>query len=124
MADQEDPVADEVNEQPVIAAEEDEGVGDWQYQRYRDGEYHRPNDEEELKRLDLMDEMFFLINKRRLHLAPIGNLGLRVLDIGFGTGTWTIAMGDTYPQAEIIGSTSALQLPNGCLRTRGSRLQI
>ncbi|OAL30125.1 hypothetical protein AYO20_08928 [Fonsecaea nubica] len=111
MAEQQDPAGNGGDNHPVIAVEEDEAVGDLQYQGYRDGAYHRPNDEEELRRLDLMDEMFFHINKGELHLAPISDSGLRVLDIGFGTGTWAIAMGDTYPEAEIIGVDISASAP-------------
>ncbi|OAP59115.1 hypothetical protein AYL99_06413 [Fonsecaea erecta] len=150
MSDEGDPAGNREDEHPLIDADEDEGVGDLdnistaslrssflqpvyshgrRYQSYRDGEYHRPNDEvsllcymtdgisclktlqEELRRLDWMDEIFFLINKRKLHLAPVGHGSLRVLDIGFGTGMWAMAMGDKYPQAEIIGVDISASAP-------------
>jgi trans-aconitate methyltransferase len=39
----------------------------------------------------------------KLFLAPVGELH-RVLDIGTGTGTWCIDMGDQFPSAEILGN--------------------
>ncbi|KIX03000.1 uncharacterized protein Z518_06550 [Rhinocladiella mackenziei CBS 650.93] len=67
--------------------------------------------EEELDRLDLMNEIFSLINNRKLHRAPIGDGAHRILDIGAGTGSWSIAMGDRYPQAEIIGIDISASAP-------------
>ena len=58
-----------------------------------------------------MNEMFFLINDRELHRAPIGEGAQRILDIGAGTGSWSIAMGDRYPQAEIIGIDLSASAP-------------
>ncbi|KKA23157.1 hypothetical protein T310_2883 [Rasamsonia emersonii CBS 393.64] len=74
-----------------------------QYHAYKSGMYSRPNDEDELDRLDLVHAMFNLVTEGRLHLAPIGNSPQRILDIGCGTGLWCIEIGDTYPSAEIIG---------------------
>lgn len=40
----------------------------------------------------------------RLFLAPIQPNGLKILDIGTGTGLWPIQMGDSYPGAFITGN--------------------
>jgi SAM-dependent methyltransferase len=74
------------------------------YHAYREGEYMFPNDERESDRLDFMHHILTLRMEGRLHLAPLGQNINRVLDIGTGTGIWAIEMGDTYPQAEIIGN--------------------
>ena len=58
-----------------------------------------------------MSEMFSLINDRRLHRAPIGDAVQRILDIGAGTGIWSIAMGDAHPQAEVVGIDISASAP-------------
>lgn len=56
--------------------------------------------------------MFDLINHAKLHRAPIEDNAQRVLDIGFGTGSWAIPMGDKYPQAEIVGIDISASAPS------------
>lgn len=56
--------------------------------------------------------MFFVINDGRLHLAPIDSQTQRILDIGFGTGAWAMAMGDRNPQAQIIGIDISASAPS------------
>ncbi|KIW99890.1 uncharacterized protein Z518_10818 [Rhinocladiella mackenziei CBS 650.93] len=82
-----------------------------QYHAYKSGSYHRPNDEEELDRLDLMNALLQMVNNDKLHLAPIEPASQRILDIGAGTGIWCIAMGDQYPSAEIIGVDISASAP-------------
>lgn len=72
------------------------------YHSYHSGAYQFPNDEHEQKRLDLCHHMFVKVLDDRLFLSPIDPSGMRILDIGTGTGIWPIAMGDTYPAAELI----------------------
>ena len=59
-----------------------------------------------------MSQMFDLINHAKLHRAPIEDNAQRVLDIGFGTGSWAIPMGDKYPQAEIVGIDISASAPS------------
>ncbi|OAG37876.1 hypothetical protein AYO21_07982 [Fonsecaea monophora] len=73
------------------------------YHAYKDGTYHRPNDEAELERLDIAHALFNIINQNRLHLAPLQSDPGRVLDLGAGTGTWAIEFADAYPSAEVVG---------------------
>ncbi|WEW57442.1 hypothetical protein PRK78_002909 [Emydomyces testavorans] len=55
------------------------------YHAYRQGRYLLPNDEREMRRLDLVDEMIrFALGG--LYLAPIAANPQRVLDIGTGSG--------------------------------------
>ncbi|KKA24379.1 hypothetical protein T310_1564 [Rasamsonia emersonii CBS 393.64] len=65
--------------------------------------YHFPNDEPEQDRLDMIHHVFCRLLNDRLFLAPINpDDGLRILDIGTGTGIWPIQMGDQYPRASLI----------------------
>lgn len=38
--------------------------------------------------------MMFLVFDKRLHLAPISEKTVRALDVGAGTGAWTIDFGE------------------------------
>ncbi|KIX95772.1 uncharacterized protein Z520_08480 [Fonsecaea multimorphosa CBS 102226] len=121
------------NEPAQIALDEDEGVSELddgettasvrssvlqnkeqygrRYHAYKDGSYHRPNDEAELDRLDIAHALFAIINKDRLHLAPLEpDLG-RVLDLGAGTGTWAIEFADVYPSAVVVGVDISPTMP-------------
>ncbi|KXH65901.1 hypothetical protein CSAL01_12986 [Colletotrichum salicis] len=72
------------------------------YHGYQSGSYNFPNDEEEQDRLDMIHHVFFRLMNDRLYLAPIKTEGLKVLDIGTGTGIWPIQFGDEHPEAEVI----------------------
>ncbi|KAK4185323.1 S-adenosyl-L-methionine-dependent methyltransferase [Podospora australis] len=76
------------------------------YHSYQSGNYSFPNDEREQDRLDMIHHAFYRLLSDRLFLAPIDpNTGLRILDIGTGTGLWAIHLGDDYPgAAEVIGN--------------------
>jgi len=74
------------------------------YNGFRSGAYPLPNDEEEQDRLDLLHHIFRLMLDGALFSAPIGPNPQRVLDIGTGTGIWTIDFADEFPSAEVIGT--------------------
>ncbi|KAL2127991.1 hypothetical protein VTI74DRAFT_9872 [Chaetomium olivicolor] len=76
------------------------------YHSYRAGSYHFPNDAVENSRVDDQYEIATMVMDGRLHLAPFSraNPPRKVLDIATGTGMWAIDMGDTYPEAEILGT--------------------
>ncbi|ETN36863.1 uncharacterized protein HMPREF1541_07850 [Cyphellophora europaea CBS 101466] len=83
-----------------------------QYHAYKAGSYHRPNDEEELTRIDLVTVIFNLVNKGKMHHVPLNpSSNLRILDIGTGTGSWCIEMGDAYPAADITGIDLSASMP-------------
>jgi SAM-dependent methyltransferase len=73
------------------------------YHSYNAGSYSFPNDEKEQDRLDMVHHVYYRCLHNRLFLAPIDpNAGLRILDIGTGTGMWPIELGDLYPGAGLI----------------------
>ncbi|KAI0126443.1 S-adenosyl-L-methionine-dependent methyltransferase [Xylariales sp. AK1849] len=83
------------------------------YGTYRKGQYMLPVDEDELDRLDIFHKFFQIARQRDtleggLHQRPLPrNVPLRILDLGCGTGIWTIDMADRYyqhnPQSRFIG---------------------
>ncbi|KAL1840130.1 hypothetical protein VTJ49DRAFT_786 [Mycothermus thermophilus] len=71
------------------------------YHAFRAGVYCLPNDDLEQDRLDLSHLLMTKTIGNKLFLAPIDQAKMqRVLDIGTGTGIWSMAMGDEYPHAE------------------------
>lgn len=60
------------------------------YHRFREGTYNFPNDDVEQEREDMKHAMVKLLCSQKLHFAPIGNNPQEILDIGTGTGIWTI----------------------------------
>ncbi|UKZ55351.1 hypothetical protein TrVGV298_009172 [Trichoderma virens] len=73
------------------------------YHRFREGSYNFPNDDVEQEREDMKHAMVKLLCSQKLHFAPIGENPQEMLDIGTGTGIWTIEMGDRFPSAHILG---------------------
>lgn len=61
------------------------------------------NDDNEQERLDLQHEIFKLLLEGELAATPIEETGWHILDIGTGTGIWSIDVGDAHPSATIIG---------------------
>ncbi|KAL2198336.1 S-adenosyl-L-methionine-dependent methyltransferase [Corynascus similis CBS 632.67] len=83
------------------------------YHAFRAGAYCLPNDELEQDRLDLSHALMTLGIGDKLFLAPIDTEKMqRILDIGTGTGIWSMSMGDEYPHATVLGNDlSAIQPP-------------
>ncbi|QYT00705.1 hypothetical protein H0G86_007784 [Trichoderma simmonsii] len=73
------------------------------YHRFREGSYNFPNEDIEQEREDMKHAMVKLLCNQKLHFAPIGDNPQEILDIGTGTGIWTIEMGDRFPSAHILG---------------------
>lgn len=90
------------------------------YHAFRDGHYNFPNDDVEQEREDMKHAMMKLLCSRRLHFAPIGDNPQQILDIGTGTGIWSIesefdsaiwtfyanlysTVGDQFPSAQVLG---------------------
>ncbi|KAH6662367.1 S-adenosyl-L-methionine-dependent methyltransferase [Halenospora varia] len=70
------------------------------YHGYRAGVYYYPNDPSEAERLDYQSAVLDFAFDGALHQAPISNPA-NVLDIGTGTGSWAVQMGDLFPNATI-----------------------
>nr|XP_036580142.1 methyltransferase domain-containing protein [Colletotrichum truncatum]KAF6787974.1 methyltransferase domain-containing protein [Colletotrichum truncatum] len=81
------------------------------YHAFRQGAYSFPNDETEMHRLDMTHTLMFKSIGYKLYLAPIQPENVqRILDVGTGTGLWSIEMGDLFPNAEVVGNDlSAIQ---------------
>lgn len=60
------------------------------YHAFREGHYNFPNDDVEQEREDMKHAMMKLLCSQKLHFAPIGDNPQQILDIGTGTGIWTI----------------------------------
>ncbi|EQB50869.1 hypothetical protein CGLO_09642 [Colletotrichum gloeosporioides Cg-14] len=74
------------------------------YHAFRPGVYAFPNDEAEMDRLDMSHAVKVRSIGNKLFLAPLEKEKVhRILDIGTGTGIWSIEMGDVFENAEIIG---------------------
>ncbi|KAJ5888927.1 hypothetical protein N7495_008968 [Penicillium taxi] len=71
---------------------------------YCDTSYYMPNDEPELTRLNIMHQIYLILQGGHLTLAPLSMPSPRILDIGTGPGDWAIEMSAEYPNAKIIAS--------------------
>ncbi|KAK5042937.1 hypothetical protein LTR84_011993 [Exophiala bonariae] len=76
------------------------------YHAYREGNYLLPNDEKEQERLDMMHHICRMAIGGAIFRAPLHeSLRVqRVLDMGCGTGLWTITFADDWPEAVVIGT--------------------
>jgi len=75
------------------------------YHAYKAGKYYIPNDEEEQDRLDLAHHVWLLTLRGDLYRAPLAEKPpQRALDIGAGTGIWTIEFGDMFPDCHVTGT--------------------
>ena len=73
------------------------------YHAYKDGQYNLPNDETEQDRLDLQHHLFRLTLDGDLYFAPLPKHTQRAIDVGCGTGIWTIDFADQHPEIQVLG---------------------
>ncbi|KAM7224363.1 Trans-aconitate 2-methyltransferase [Rhypophila decipiens] len=91
------------------------------YGSWKRGHYPFPYDEascsyfstyEEKERLDIFHKMFMTARKDVYYFAPIDKLpSPLILDLGCGTGIWTIDVADKFPQGMVHGVDLALIQP-------------
>jgi len=83
------------------------------YNAYGERTYYMPNDEAEQDRYDLAHHLWGLTLSGKLLICPAANEKLhRVLDVGTGTGIWSIDFAEEHPEAEVIGvDISPIQPP-------------
>jgi SAM-dependent methyltransferase len=71
-----------------------------------------------MDRLDLQHHAFRLTLDGKLYRAPISSQVLDVLDVGCGTGIWSIEFADEHPSARVIGTDLSpiqpQQVPPNC----------
>lgn len=63
-----------------------------------------PNDEPEQTRLSILHQIYLIILEGKLTKAPIKPNVTRILDVGTGPGDWAFAIGEQYPDAEVIAT--------------------
>ncbi|PQE27889.1 hypothetical protein CJF30_00009076 [Rutstroemia sp. NJR-2017a BBW] len=73
------------------------------YATYGREEYGMPMDEKEMERIDMAHEKYYIVLEKKRFLAPIDPNLQRVLDLGCGTGIWSIDFADAHPSAEVVG---------------------
>lgn len=73
-----------------------------EYQGYMEAKYVLPMDKQETDRLDFQCHLVWLTLDKKLSFAPLGNLR-RALDVGCGTGMWTIDFAEAHPESEVLG---------------------
>ncbi|KAG9239313.1 putative Demethylmenaquinone methyltransferase [Amylocarpus encephaloides] len=69
-------------------------------------DYYMPNDEEEQDRTQILHSVYLDLFHQLLTTVPLDK-PTKILDIGTGLGEWAMAMGDEYPEAEVIGTDIA-----------------
>ncbi|KAI8627211.1 methyltransferase domain-containing protein [Xylariaceae sp. FL1651] len=76
-----------------------------------DGPYHLPNDTPEHERLDAQHRAFAEVMGGKIFHAPTSKLFFpnapsrprKILDIGCGTGVFTVQLGRLFPDAQVLG---------------------
>ncbi|KAF1814563.1 S-adenosyl-L-methionine-dependent methyltransferase [Eremomyces bilateralis CBS 781.70] len=74
------------------------------YHAYGDDKYHLPNDEKEIDRLELQHLIWVEAFNGRLYLSPLPEDMTDVLDVGCGTGNWTIEFATAHPSVAVLGT--------------------
>ncbi|KAK2733755.1 hypothetical protein FQN57_001942 [Myotisia sp. PD_48] len=74
------------------------------YQKYaiQNRIYFAPIDDEEIERLELQHKVLNKVFDDRLIFPPVPQ-PTKVLDCGYGSGAWAVAVADHYPSCEVIG---------------------
>ncbi|KAK3686037.1 S-adenosyl-L-methionine-dependent methyltransferase [Podospora appendiculata] len=75
-------------------------------------EYGMPMDDVELDRIDMCHAKYYALMEKKRFLSPIGDSPQRILDLGCGTGIWSIDIADMFPSADVIGVDIAPTQPD------------
>ncbi|KAF4631398.1 hypothetical protein G7Y89_g6735 [Cudoniella acicularis] len=75
-----------------------------EYQQYSVANqvYFVPIDEDELERLDIMNNVLNRVFDGRLLFPPLSR-PRRILDCGYGNGSWAVEVADQNPRCEVLG---------------------
>lgn len=74
-------------------------------------QYYMPVDEDEQTRMQMLNGIYYSMLGQRLTTVTLDN-PKKILDIGTGIGEWAVAMGEVYPDAEVIGTDIAKIQPS------------
>ena len=72
--------------------------------KYANETYFMPNDEKEQIRLAIAHQTFLLLLEGQLTFSRLQSNVERILEVGAGTGDWAVAMGERYPDAEVVAT--------------------
>lgn len=64
-------------------------------------------DEQEMDRIDMSHAKYYMLLDKKRFLAPIPDHPQKILELGCGTGIWSIDIADEYPSAEVHLSLSS-----------------
>jgi SAM-dependent methyltransferase len=70
-----------------------------------------PNDDDEQTRMQILHEVYKALLSKRLTTVPLSS-PTKILDVGTGTGDWAIAMGEQWPECEVVGTDIAKIQPS------------
>lgn len=73
------------------------------YHVYKHGRYPIPNDDTEQGREEMKHVMLKELLDGKLFISDLEN-PQKIMDLGTGTGTWAIEVGDMFPQAVLLGT--------------------
>lgn len=79
------------------------GEGHRMYASYGQEEYGFPMDDQELDRMDFCHTKYTALLDDKLYLSPLPDQPQRILDLGCGTGIWSVEMADKFPSADVVG---------------------
>jgi SAM-dependent methyltransferase len=89
----------------------------WEHGRRYARDYFMPNDEDEQDRLRILHQIYLNIFNLELTTIPLDD-PTAVLDVGTGTGEWSMAMAERWPDCKVTGidlsPTFERAVPHNC----------